>query len=64
MDQEIKIIEKKKKNNDKLKERYNTDSNYREKKKRIAIEYYYNKKFAIGIPSIQINNQSVFLYFD
>ena len=61
---EINISERKKKNNKKLKERYNNDIEYREKKKRIAIEYCYNKKFAIGIPSLQINNQSVFLYFD
>ena len=56
--------EKKKKNNLKLKDRYHNDIEYREKKKRIAIEYYYNKKSAIGEHSIQINNQHVFLYFD
>ena len=63
MNQEIKNIEKKKKNNDKLKERYNNDQNYREKKKRIAIEYHYNKKFTMEIPII-INKCHIFLYFN
>jgi len=58
------ISERKKKNNLKLKDRYHNDIKYREKKKRIAIEYYYNKKNATGQLSIQKNNQPVFLYFD
>ena len=58
------VSDRKKKNNLKLKDRYHNDMEYREKKKRIAIEYYYNKKSAPGQQSIQINNQPVFLYFD
>ena len=55
--------ERKKKNNLKLKDRYHNNIEYREKKKRIDIEYYYNKKSAIGELSIQRNNQPVFFIF-
>jgi len=58
------ISERKKKNKVKLKDRHHHDTEYREKKKRIAIEYYCNKKNATGQFSIQINNQPVLLYFD
>jgi len=57
------VSDRKKKNNLKLKDRYHNDMEYREKKKRIAIEYYYNKKSAPGQQSTQINNQPDFFIY-
>lgn len=58
-------INKKKKINDKLKDRYRNDIEYREKKKRIAIEHYYAKKYNTNQEQcIKIIQQPITLYFN
>lgn len=58
-------MDKKKKINDKLKDRYRNDIEYREKKKKIAIEHYYAKKYNINDQEcIKIINEPRTLYFD
>ena len=53
---------KKKEYNKKLKDRYNSDEDYRERKKQIAINHYYKKKYPKFFMSIE--NQTKILYFD
>lgn len=53
---------KKKEYNQKLKDRYSSDKDYRERKKQIAINYYYRKKYPNV--SVSIENQTKILYFD
>ena len=48
--------------NQKLKDRYNSDKDYRERKKQIAINYYYRKNYPNV--SVSIENQTKILYFD
>ena len=48
--------------NKKLKDRYNCDEDYRERKKQIAINYYYRKKYPNV--SMSIEKQTKILYFD
>ena len=48
--------------NQKLKNKYNTDEDYRERKKQIAINHYYRKKYPKFTMSIE--NQTKILYFD
>ncbi len=48
--------------NKKLKDRYNSDEDYRERKKQIAINHYYRKKFPKFTMSIE--KQTKILYFD
>ena len=48
--------------NKKLKDRYNSDEDYRERKKQIAINHYYKKKYPQFFMSIE--NETKILYFD
>lgn len=48
--------------NKKLKDRYNCDEDYRERKKQIAINHYYRKKYPKFTMSIE--KQTKILYFD
>ena len=54
--------EKKHKINKNLKERYKNDTEYRERKKKIAMEHYYNKKNSSNGP-ISITKQDITLFF-
>jgi hypothetical protein len=51
-------------NNTKLKERYKTDTVYREKKKEIARLHYYQKKEQKMNQPVIIQKSTFFLYFD
>ena len=53
---------KKKEYNKKLKDKYNTDEAYRERKKQIAINHYYKKKYPKF--SMVIEHTTKILYFD
>ena len=55
--------EKKKIHNEKLRNRYLNDLEYREKKKQIAIQHYHNKKYSFNNIDIQIKKEPVTLYF-
>ena len=54
--------QKKTEYNQKLKDRYNSDKDYRERKKQIAINYYYRKKYPNVSMTIEYNTK--ILYFD
>jgi len=49
--------------NKKLKERYNNDLEYREKKKKVAIKHYYDKKYDKDKKSIEFVREEITLYF-
>lgn len=55
--------EKKTKINQKLQDRYKNDSQYRERKKKIAMDHYYAKKDSLNTQPIQINKHPVTLFF-
>lgn len=61
-DNETSSSKKKQEYNQKLKHKYNTDEDYRERKKQIAINHYYRKKFPKFTMSIE--KQTKILYFD
>lgn len=56
-------MDKKNKINQKLKEKYHNDAEYREKKKQIAIQHYYNKKYSVNATKIEIKQEPITLYF-
>ena len=55
-------MQKNEKINKNLKERYKNDTEYREKKKKIAMEHYYAKKYSSNGP-ISITKEDITLFF-
>lgn len=55
---------KKKLKNERLKEKYHNNTEYRDKKKQIAINHYYNKKDCINFFKIEISKLPITLYFN
>ena len=57
-------MDRKNKVNKKLKDKYHNDIEYREKKKQVAIQHYYNKKYSVNSNKIEIIEKPVTLYFN